>query len=149
MVLNEDIARVLFRHLPRLQPPRIYDAARNSGQLTSPSSTSSSSSSTPLPSPGTSSSRRRQQVQQPLQQPGSNAIHLAAVSRGFNSAAHERQEFELMVFAVLTVLQPQLATFSTTALLEAAECLRKLQFGHDAFVQVSIAIFERRFCPHM
>jgi hypothetical protein len=64
------------------------------------------------------------------------AADVAAVARGFASAADERSQFDLMLAGVCAVLQQKLGAWNDRRLVEALCWLAQLHTYHQAFLQV-------------
>jgi hypothetical protein len=67
---------------------------------------------------------------------GAAAADVAAVARGFASAADERAQFDLMLAGVCAALQQKLGAWGDRRLVEALCWLAQLQTHHEAFLQV-------------
>jgi hypothetical protein len=67
---------------------------------------------------------------------GAAAADVAAVARGFTSAADERSQFDLMLAGVCAVLQQKLGAWKDRRLVEALCWLAQLHTYHEAFLQV-------------
>jgi hypothetical protein len=67
---------------------------------------------------------------------GAAAADVAAVARGFASAADERAQFDLMLAGVCAVLQQKLPSWGDRRLVEVLCWLAQLHTYHEAFLQV-------------